>query len=106
MSFILRHILFPVVFFLLISAILVLSWFRFGHYYGGGDVGLPTYNPSRVLEVTKYIWWDSAAPGYPLPHGLTSTPLLFALSLLQQIGFSPLALQASLFYILLFLMGY
>lgn len=98
--------LFPAIFFLLISALLVFSWFRFGLVYGGGDVGLPTYDPIRILDVTKYIWWESAAPGYPLPHGLTSTILMGGLSVLQFLGFSPLFLQASLFFILLFLMGF
>ncbi len=97
--------LFPAIFFLLISLLLVFSWFRFGLIYGGGDVGLPTYDPIRTLDVTRYIWWESAAPGTPVPQGLTSSPLHFVLSGLQVLGFTPLYLQASLFFLLLFFMG-
>ena len=95
----------PPIFFLIISASLIFSWFRFGFVYGGGDVGLPTYDPKRTFDVARYIWWESAAPGYPVPQGLTSVPLLFMLSFFQLLGFSPVGLQALLFFTLLFLMG-
>lgn len=92
--------------FSIISGILILSWFRYGHIYGGGDVGLQTYNPQRILENARYVWWDSAGPGTPLPQGLSAIPFQFMLFLLQTIGFSPLALQATLFFLLLTSMGF
>lgn len=88
------------------SLILILSWFRQGLIYGGGDVGLPTYDPGRVLEIAKYIWWEASAPGTSVPHGLTSVPTQMLLSILQLLGFSPVLLQASLFFLLLILMGF
>ncbi len=39
--------------FLIISSLLILVWFRDGFYYGGGDIGLSTYNPKGILEITK-----------------------------------------------------
>lgn len=98
--------LLPLAIFLTVSAGLIFSWFRFGYIYGGGDVGLQTYNPKRILENAKFVWWDSTAPGSPIPQGLSAVPLQFFLSLLQSIGFSPLLLQSTLFLILLFLMGF
>lgn len=96
----------PLAIFLALSAGLIFSWFRFGLIYGGGDVGLQTYNPQRILENARFIWWDSSAPGAPIPQGLSAVPFQFILFIFQSLGFSPLALQATLFFILLFLMGY
>lgn len=93
-------------FFMILSLGIIFSWFRDGLIYGGGDVGLQTYNPKRILENARYVWWDSTAPGSPIPQGLSAVPFQFFLSLLQSIGFSPLLLQSTLFLILLFLMGF
>jgi len=92
--------------FVIISLLLIFSWFRYGHLYGGGDVGLQTYNPQRILENARFVWWDAAGPGALLPQGLSAIPLQFSLYLLQQMGFSPVAMQASLFFLLLTLMGF
>ena len=97
--------LFPTLFFLSISSLLVFSWFRYGFIYGGGDVGLPSYNPQRILEIVRYIWWEAAAPGTTVPHGLTSVPLQFVQSFLQSMNFPYVTIQASLFFFLLFFMG-
>ena len=91
-----------VLFFLIISLILILSWFKDGHFYGGLDVGLPTYNPQKVFEMAKYIWWDNVAPGFLIPHVITSISLYFFLSFLQFLGIGSVGIQAILFYILLF----
>lgn len=92
--------------FLIISSLLILVWFRDGFFYGGGDTGLPTYNPKRILDITKYIWWEAAAPGFLIPHAITSITLYFFLSLFQLIGIGPVSMQAILFLALLFLMGF
>ncbi|MEK6808669.1 MAG: alpha-(1-_3)-arabinofuranosyltransferase family protein, partial [Nanoarchaeota archaeon] len=93
-------------FFVLITTIIITSWFRYGYLYGGGDVGLPSYDPTRIFEITKNIWWEAAAPGTTVPHGLTSVPLQFAQAILQDTGLSYVAIQAILFWLLLFMMGY
>jgi len=93
-------------FFMVLSLVIIFSWFRDGLIYGGGDVGLQTYDPKRILENASYVWWDSTAPGSPIPQGLSALPFQFFLFLFQLIGFSPLLLQATLFLILLFFMGY
>ena len=70
----------PPLVFLIISFVLVMSWFRFGLIYGGGDTGLPFYDPATTLELTKSIWWEAVAPGIPVPHGVTSGPVMYCLS--------------------------
>jgi len=95
----------PALFFL-VSLLLVFAWFKNGHLYGGGDVGLPTYNPMRILQLARYIWWEAIAPGFLIPHVITSITLYFFLSFLQFFGLGSFGIQAVLFCILLFLMGF
>ncbi|MEK7550205.1 MAG: alpha-(1-_3)-arabinofuranosyltransferase family protein [Patescibacteria group bacterium] len=100
-----RYHIWPLSIFLAITVIMILSWFRTGILYGGGDVGLPTYNPIRLSSIVKDIWWDVHAPGFPYPSALTSIPLYSTLAILQTVGMSPVAIQAILFSTLLFLTG-
>lgn len=93
-------------FFLIISVTLIFSWFRFGLIFGGGDVGLQTYNPKWVLEKARFVWWDSIAPGTTIPQGLTAVPFQVILSILQLVGFSPVWIQATFFFVILFSMGF
>lgn len=92
--------------FVLLSTVLIFSWFRYGLLYGGGDVGIPSYDPARIVDIAKYVWWDSAAPGALVPHGVTSLPVQFFQSTLAGLGLPYFAVQAILFWILLFLTGY
>ncbi len=96
----------PLLFFLAIAAVLIFCWFRFGHIYGGGDTGLPLYNPKVMANLSTNIWWESLAPGIPVAQGLTSVPVLYILSIPQMLGASPIFIQGLLFFTLLFLMGY
>ena len=96
----------PLIIILLISAVCVLIWFRDGVVFGGAEVGLLTYNPGRWLEIQKYLWWEAVAPGWPIPHFLNAIPLYFILAILKPILQSPVILQAMLFFVLLFMMGY
>lgn len=95
-----------VLFFLILSIFLILAWFKDGHFYAGGDVGLPTYNPMRIFGIARYIWWEAIAPGFLIPHVITSISLYFFLSFLQFFGLGPVGIQAILFFVLLFLMGF
>ncbi len=101
-----RKDIFSILFFLFLSGVLIFCWFRFGLMYGGGDTGLPTYNPQIMLDIASKVWWDFLAPGIPVAQGLTSVPTLYILSIFQSLGANPVFIQASLFFILLFLMGY
>lgn len=105
MQKILKTKFFPILIFLFIALILTLSWFREGFIYGGGDVGLQTYNPQRIFEISKYIWWEATAPGTTVPQALIALPFNFVFSILQIIGFSSLLLQATLFFLTLSSMG-
>lgn len=92
--------------FALLATVLVFSWFRYGHLYGGGDVGMPSYDPQRIFDIAKYVWWDAAAPGTVVPQGLTSVPFQFFQVFLNNLGFSYVMTQAIFFWIIIFLMGY
>lgn len=92
--------------FALLATILIISWFRYGHLYGGGDVGIPSYNPERIVEIARYVWWEAGAPGNLVPHGVTSLPMQIFQSVLVKIGLPYFAVQATVFWLLLFLMGY
>ncbi len=100
-----KHIL-VILFFALLTTTLIFSWFRYGYLYGGGDVGLPSYNSPRILEIAKFIWWEASAPGITVPQGLTSVPIQFFQSILHNLGLPSVLVQAVLFWILLFSMGY
>lgn len=93
-------------FFLLLTSLIISIWFKDGLIYGGGDVGLPTFNPIRILNISLYPWWEAQAPGFLIPLSITSVPFEFGLSILQTLGFSNLMLQALTFFILFFLMGF
>ncbi|TSC87771.1 MAG: Uncharacterized protein G01um10147_457 [Microgenomates group bacterium Gr01-1014_7] len=96
----------PALFFLILSLLLIFAWFKDGHLYGGGDVGLPTYNPIRIFQIARYIWWEAVAPGFLIPQAITSITLYFFLSFFQLLGLGPLGIQAILFCTLLFFMGF
>lgn len=95
----------PIAVFGCLAGIIVFSWFRHGFLYGGGDVGLTTYNPQRISQIISKVWWEETAPGFPRPQGLASLPAELALSVLQNFGFGPVAIQAFLFAFILFAMG-
>lgn len=91
--------------YLIVTLIVVYSWFHYGLIYGGGDVGLPTYAPQRVLEIISKPWWSEIAPGFPRPLSLAGLPAQVFFVLLQYIGLPAFGIQAVVFGILLFLMG-
>ena len=92
--------------YLLIAIIITFSWFHYGLMYGGVDIGIPTYNPQRILEIIVKPWWTETAPGYPRPINISAIPVQLFFTLLQQFGLPPFMIQAITFGILLFLMGF
>lgn len=103
---IIKHTIIPILIFVFLSTFLILSWFRYGLVYGGGDVGLQTYNSQIFLENSLSIWRETTAPGFPVPHGLVGIPLQFFQAEVQSLGFSPVATQAIVFWGLIFFAGY
>lgn len=80
-----------------LNAVLLFSWFRSGMIFGGGDTGLPLYNPHLVTQITQYMWWGQQGTGYSYPGLISSFPMYFFLSIFQKIGFNPFALQVTFF---------
>lgn len=101
-----RKTLFAPLLFAVIATVLIFSWFRDGLLYGGGDVGIPSYNPARIYEIAKVVWWTNSAPGTTVPQGLTSVPFQFAQSLFSKAGLSYVHIQAVFFWTVIFLTGY
>lgn len=95
----------PIVFLLSFTAIIIFIWFRNGLTYGGGDVGLPTFNPQITLKIISNIWWESSAPGFPRPNGISGIPFYVIFSLIQYIFNSPFFIQVIEFWMYLTLMG-
>lgn len=92
--------------YLIITLVVMFSWFHRGLMYGGGDVGLPIYNPQRVLEIISNPWSSQTAPGFPRPQSLTAIPSELFFTLLQLVGFPAFMIQATTFGFLLFMMGF
>lgn len=92
--------------YLIITLVVIFSWFHRGLMYGGGDVGLPTYNPQRFLEIILSPWWTETAPGFPRPQIMAAIPVQLFFTLLQQLNFPPFMIQATTFGFLLFMMGF
>ena len=92
--------------FFLISAFIVVTWFRDSAIYGGAEVGLFGYNPQRWLEISKYVWWEAVSPGQLIPHFITAVPLYFFFTILNLIGLSAQNIQQLFFFLILFLMGF
>lgn len=100
------YLVFAFIVFLLISALVVGTWFRGGFIYGGAEVGLFAYNPERWLEISKYVWWEAVAPGQLIPHFITGIPVYFLFYILNLIGLSAQNIQQLFFFLILFLMGF
>lgn len=94
-----KEIVYFVIF--IISFVLVAIWFREGHYLGGGDIGLPFYNPTKTLNIARYLWWGRVAPGFSYPQTLSSLPLYTLLSLVQKVLIEPYLIQAFLNFVIL-----
>lgn len=93
----------PFVSFLVIATVVVMIWFKDGEYLGGGDVGLPFYNPSETLSMVKYLWWGNVAPGFTYSQTLSSLPLYGLLNLLQKIFYQGVQIQIIVTLLTLFL---
>ncbi len=93
-------------FFILLSSIQIFIWFKNGYIYGGGDVGLQTFNPKRIVDISLYPWWEGLAPGSFIPLAITNIPFEFGLSVLQNLSLTNLQLQAITFFLLFFFMGF
>src|SRR3989338_5430235 len=92
--------------YIVIASAVMFSWFHYGLMYGGLDIGIPTYNPQRILEIIVKPWWSETVPGYPRPINISAIPVQLFFTLLQHFGLPPYMIQATTFGILLFLMGF
>jgi len=85
----------------LISALLIIVWFKDGLLYGGGDVGMTYYEPEHIFNWIRYTWFEITAPGFTYPQTLTSIPFYYFLSILKVAGLPDAAAQALIWYLAL-----
>ena len=95
----------PKIIIIFICIFFIFSWFRYGQIYGGGDIGLPLYNPKVSESLTRYTWWETQGTGLSYPGVFSSYPFYFIFSLFQRIGFTPLMSQIIFFLSILLASG-
>lgn len=90
---------------ILIPLLLTIIWFRNGLIVGGGEEGLEFYNPTRILELSKTMWWDYDG-GFPTLAWLAKiSSLLPTTFLYEKFNVPNYILQAGTFFILLVVGG-
>jgi len=87
----------PVLVSLLLSLILTSIWYRYGYFYGGGDIGLPLIDPYNSFKITTSSWWEGQGTGFSYPGVLSSSFLYLILSIFQFINVDSIGIQ-SLFF--------
>ena len=83
---------------LFISAFLAFTFLPPGTILGGGDVGIPTHMPERILKVISHSWWETQSTGTTNPMSLTAIPLYIVFTFLHGIGFSSAMIQKAFFF--------
>lgn len=84
----------------ILSLIIVVVWFGKGLMFGGGEEGMPFYNPMSYLQSTGYSW-NEAQAGYDMVLLLPRIPYFAALAFLFKHGVNAIFLQAATFFILI-----
>lgn len=88
---------------LLISSIVVFSWFKNGYFFGGGEESLSTWNPLQMVSTYRSSWLDVGL-GYPSPFWIPRLPVYFLTGFLSNF-FMPGIVQEMLFLMLMFTAG-
>lgn len=86
---------------LVICLTMTIIWFHQGTILGGGDAGLAFYSPSITLNFSKTSWVEYGT-GAPTIGWLPSLSLLYFYSFWEKIGIPTAILQASYFFILMY----
>lgn len=84
-----------------VSLILTVILFRGGSTLGGGEVGVPFYNLSRLLDMTQMALTDRGL-GNSTGLGVGGAPYFKFFSVLQNFGVPGFLLQAGFFFICIF----
>ena len=85
---------------LILAFILTVIWFHKGLVLGGGEAGVPFYNFQNELSIQSNAWVGKA---FGNPTGIVTalSPTFYIFSLLNHLGFSPVIIQAGLFFLFL-----
>lgn len=77
---------YPILLYIVIALYFSITWIPFGKYLGGGDVGIPTYNVERALQVISHPWWANQGTGSINPVSYTAIPLYLFFVLIAHIA--------------------
>ncbi|MCW3984379.1 MAG: hypothetical protein NWE96_10370 [Candidatus Bathyarchaeota archaeon] len=91
-------------FFPIVGLILISIWFRWG-MIGYAENGLNFYFPGRQFDVFRYLWLQSFGTGLGAVAIISSTSYTSFMAFLNYIGFSPIAVEQILFFILVSMSG-
>lgn len=80
--------------------VLVISWFRKGLLFAGGEESLMFYDVHRSYTLFNSVWY-STDTGYQSLVNIARVPFFWFLDLVSNIGFSNIQLQAFVFFMLL-----
>ena len=81
----------------LLPLIIVFIWFRSGLLLAYTDLGLIMYDPQKWFDIVRYVWFDLQSTGHFFPQ-LMFIPIGGLMTVLYNIGFSPVSVQETIFY--------
>lgn len=84
-----------------LSLFLTLSWIPSNKVVGGGDVGIPTFLPQRILSVISNSWWETQSTGTTNPASFTAIPFYLILSFFDNLGVSADITQKGFIFVIL-----
>ncbi len=84
----------------LIIFFLIILWFKNGLMFGGGEEGLPFYNPPKSLEYISFVWRDVDI-GIPAINDLMRAPIFYIATFFYNLVVNPTLIQAVIFFCLL-----
>lgn len=84
-----------------LSLYLTLIWIPGGKIVGGGDVGIPTFLPQRILSVISNAWWETQSTGTTNPASFTAIPFYLILSFFDRLGVGADVTQKGFIFVIL-----
>ena len=84
----------------IVVLVITLIWFHQGLLYGGGESGLPFYNPKLSLDTTLNLWQKSYL-GFPSYYEAPMLPFFWVSNLLFILGLPSFLIQLSIHFFLI-----
>lgn len=88
----------PIFIFIIIILTLVAIWFKGGNPLGGGEIGAPYYNISRMFDISSHAWSDIGL-GMSSGFEVMAVPIYWVFTQMQIFGIPGFLIQATFFLI-------